>query len=129
VGAEPGYGWGNGPHILQQLDTFSNAVGFTSGVTGYSGFRFTNGSGLHNGWVEWTHTLATGAGTGLVEVSNWAFESTPGAAIKVGDLGAGPAAVPEPGPEGLALLAGGVGGLLAWRRRRKPAGKALSQAA
>jgi hypothetical protein len=116
VGAQPGYRFGtDGTSFdLQRAGSFDGLQGFADGVTGYSGFVFLIGGSSHYGWVEWTHTLATGPGGGLLEVHNWAFEDTPLTPIHIADTGA--AAVPEPGS--LALLAAGAGGLLAWRRRR-----------
>jgi hypothetical protein len=126
VGAAPGYASGYGTHVLQAYGAFNDLVGFSNGVTGYSGFAFDIAGANHYGWVEWTHTLATGPGTGLVEVSNWAFEDAADTPIQVGDLGA-PSAVPV--PTSLALLASGAGGLLAWRRRRSPRRDARAAAA
>ena len=75
--------------------------------------RFQIGGNTHYGWVEWTHTLATLFGGGLVSVTNWAFEDVPNTPIHIADTMS-----PVPLPGSLALLASGAGGLLAWRRRR-----------
>jgi hypothetical protein len=117
VGDQPGYRFGSHSTTvgLQSAGSFDALKGFADGVTGYSGFVFRISGRSHYGWVEWTHTLATGPGGGLLHVHNWAFEDTPGTPIHIADTG-DTGVVPEPGS--LALLAAGAGGLLAWRRRR-----------
>lgn len=79
-------------------------------ATNYFGFRFTGDDALtHYGWGS----MLVGASATTRTVGELWYESTPGAAITVGPA---IAAVPEPATT--ALLATGVVGLLALRRRR-----------
>lgn len=93
-------------------NTAANAVQWTlNSSANYFGFRFNNESGgtLHYGWAQ----LAIGATITDRRVIGYAFESTPGTGILVGDVGV----VPEPAT--YAMMSLGVLGLLAARRRAK----------
>ena len=91
------------------------ANGFSSGVPGYIGFKFTDagGSNLYYGWAEITIDAPNTAYT----INEWAYNSTAGGSISVGDTGV--SAVPEPSALSLALIGLGAGGVLAWRRRKQ----------
>jgi len=120
VGSEPGYHIGatGSGHAFQSYGAFYDLSGFTDGVPGYSGIEFQAGGYTHYGWVQWAHLLSPGEGLdGQLIVLNWAYQDTPNTPIPVGATSS--ASVPE--PNSLALLAGGVGGLLAWRRRKSGA--------
>lgn len=86
---------------------------FTIGTKGYFGFRFDSGSGTEYGWAQ--ATILPGAG-GL-QLTGWAYETTPGVTIAVG-------AVPEPTTNamlGLGALALGIGGMRAYKKQRSVA--------
>jgi PEP-CTERM motif len=84
----------------------------TTGAPVLFGFRFRNENNIadttddtvHFGWAR--VTLSAGVPGTLID---YAFESTPLAGIQAG-------VVPE--PSSVALMMGGLAGLLAWRRRR-----------
>ncbi len=80
---------------------------------GYIGVKFTS-AGNHHGWIN-IDTIASDYSS--YHVNDWAYESTPDAAIKVGDTGA--VTVPEPGSSALALLAMAVGGVALFRKRKQ----------
>ena len=91
------------------------AKGFSDGVPGYFGFQFTDagGSNLYYGWAEITIDAKNTAYT----INEWAYNSTAGGSINVGETGV--SAVPEPSSLSLALIGLGAGGVLAWRRRKQ----------
>ena len=93
-----------------------SAVGFSNGVPGYFGFKFTDagGSNLYYGWAEMTIDGSISAYT----INKWAYNSTAGGSILVGQT-ADVSAVPEPSALSLALIGLGAGGVLAWRRRKQ----------
>lgn len=86
-------------------------TGFPTG-SGQFGFRFTNAANTYYGWGSLVIDAAP-AGQGFM-ITEAYYRSTPGAAIKVGEV---PVAVPE--PTGMALLGLGAAGVAAWRARRK----------
>ena len=92
------------------------AKGFSNGVPGYIGFKFTDagGSNLYYGWAEITIDASNTAYT----INEWAYNSTAGGSILVGQT-ADVSAVPEPSALSLALIGLGAGGVLAWRRRKQ----------
>ncbi|ADE53165.1 hypothetical protein [Coraliomargarita akajimensis] len=85
---------------------FRDLSGWTSGVSGYFGFRFDSG-GTKYGWAQATVTANSG-----VTITEWAYEDS-GASIEVG-------VVPEPAgaATGLGLLALGAAGVRRWRGHR-----------
>jgi hypothetical protein len=90
---------------------------FANAGEGYLGVRIPppgSPDSYNYGWIRFNIT-ASDQTPDLpigVTVRGWAFESTPDTAIHAGDEGG----VPEPGS--LGLLAGGILGLAAWRRRK-----------
>lgn len=93
---------------------FANGGWSTLG-TGFFGFKFTDGTDTFFGWGELN--VPGGAGGGGFSVLRAYYNDAPGAAIKVGDTGAGGPVIPEPSTCALALLA--AGGVAAYRARRK----------
>jgi hypothetical protein len=91
----------------RSLSTGSSAIDFEDGVDGFAGFRFERADGIHYGWAR----LNLDLDTITLTIRDWAYQSTPDAAIAVG-------AVPEPGTSALALLAAGAAGVAVWRRRQ-----------
>ncbi len=89
-----------------------SAGGFTEGVAGFFGFKFTSGANTYYGWAE---MIVVPTGDFGYEITRAYYNNTPGTTIAVGDTGA---TVPEPSTCALALLA--AGGAAAYRRR-KPA--------
>jgi hypothetical protein len=89
---------------------------FANAGEGYLGVRIpTEGQpGKYNyGWIRFNITAQAVPGLPIgVTVRGWAYETTPDTPIHAGDEGG----VPE--PSSLGLLAGGILGLAAWRRRK-----------
>jgi len=102
--------------LLRQNTTGNPNVGaFGPGtVTGFVGFKVS--SGPLNGDLGWVQVKVSDAGSpgypNEVQVLGWAYDDS-GAAIAAGDVG-----TPEPGTAALGLLAFGVAGVLALRKRR-----------
>jgi hypothetical protein len=90
---------------------------FAVNTAGYMGFAFTTSGQTYYGWANIT---VTNGALGMT-VNEWAYNSTPGAAISVG---AGASAIPEPST--YAALAGLVvlGTTVVVRRRRGAAATA-----
>jgi hypothetical protein len=93
---------------------------FANTGEGYLGVRIPSSEpGSYNyGWIRFNITASdqTSDMPIGVTVRGWAFEQTPDSPIHAGDEGG----VPEPGS--LGLLAGGILGLAAWRRRKAAKG-------
>jgi len=102
--------------VASSATVASTAKGFSNGVPGYIGFKFTDagGTNLYYGWAEITIDAANTAYT----INEWAYNSTAGGSISVGQT-ADVTAVPEPSALSLALIGLGAGGVLAWRRRKQ----------
>lgn len=86
------------------------AVGFTSGDSGYIGFRFNPTGSLElYGWAE--VVLTSGGSSGTFEVVEWAYDDS-GASVTTG-------VIPEPANAaiGLGALALGAAGLRRMRRK------------
>ncbi|MGJ3241771.1 MAG: hypothetical protein ACFE0O_02270 [Opitutales bacterium] len=90
--------------------------GFSSGVTGYIGFRFggTGPTDSHYGWARITLTESGFLGDAVIH--EWAYNTVAGASIAVG-------AIPEPetAAAGLGALALGAAGLRRWRKKKQQA--------
>jgi len=83
---------------------------FSPGTSGQFGFRFTDAGNTYYGWGS---LLIDGQSSGQgFKITEAYYQSTPGTAIDVG-------AVPVPEPTGIALLALGSAGVMAWRSRRR----------
>ena len=102
--------------VVSSNQVASTAKGFSNGVPGYFGFKFTDagGSNLYYGWAKMTIDASNNAYT----INEWAYNSTAGGSISVGQT-ADVSAVPEPSALSLALIGIGAGGVLAWRRRKQ----------
>ena len=86
------------------------SVNFSLGTSGQFGFRFTEASNTYYGWGS---LLIDGQSVGQgFKITEAYYQSTPGTAIDVG-------AVPVPEPTGIALLALGSAGVMAWRSRSR----------
>jgi hypothetical protein len=95
--------------------------GWAMGETGYFGFKFSNGSGVHYGWGQinihgTTGGYSVGQGYTLTEAY---YNSTPDASIQVGDTGGSPSAVPEIDPASAGSVLSLVVGSLAMLERRR----------
>jgi hypothetical protein len=90
----------------------------------YTGLRTETNGKTYYGWAAFSFNTTTEPSTGLVDFNSrllsYAFETTAGAPITVGDTGGVPVTgSPAPEPAALALLATGATGVLAWRQRRR----------
>lgn len=92
--------------VARENNIASSAIGFSNGVPGYIGFKFTDagGTNLYYGWAEITIDAANTEYT----INQWAYNSTAGGSIKVGQT-ADASAVPEPSSLSLALIGLGAG--------------------
>lgn len=103
----------------------SGSVGqFAPSQTGFAGVKLHLNDGDHFGWIRIHVGADTDGFPNLITVKDWAFDCTPGEAIKAGD-GTSSSASCTPGsggsvpePSSLALLAAGAAGLMAFRKRR-----------
>jgi len=96
-------------------DVKSAGGNFTKNVSGQFGFRFIEGGSTYYGWASLLiDGLGAASGGQGFKITEAYYQSSPGTAINVG-------AVPVPEPTGIALLAIGSAGVLAWRARRKQA--------
>ncbi|WOO39819.1 hypothetical protein [Rubellicoccus peritrichatus] len=106
----------SGASALIVSGEFNNLADFTSGVSGYMGFRLPKEDMEGNiklGWAEVTfYNDSNPSGIG-VTVHRWAFQDD-GSNIQVG-------AIPEPATiaTGLGALAMGAAGLRRWRKAKK----------
>lgn len=98
--------------------TNSNS-GWSANHFGFAGFRISTVShGLDYGWVRLEFTTGTNGAANEILVKDWAYNTTPGAAITAGQ-GIPAPEIPEPATGALALLALGAAGVTALRRSRQ----------
>lgn len=88
------------------------ATGFTLNQPGQFGFSFSGTGGTYYGWGSLVID-GTPIGQGF-KITEAYYNTSAGAGINVG-------AVPVPEPTGMALLAMGAAGVIAWRARREQA--------
>jgi hypothetical protein len=93
--------FGDPPVYLSEEGLWDN------GLRAFAGFRFSNASGVHYGWVQ----VQVDETSNDITVFDFAYEDRPDTAIAAG-------AVPEPGTMALMLMA--ACGLAACRRRFRP---------
>jgi len=109
-------------HALLGINQTGNNVGHFNShnggagtISGFVGLQITNGANTYYGWVELA--VKQQAEIDQVTALGWAYDDVAGESIEAG--AGGPAApTPEPASVGLALLALGSAGVLAWRRRK-----------
>lgn len=108
---DPYGSWRGGSVALMYTGSMMNLNGFSSGSSGYIGFRFGSESDTRYGWASVTFT--TGGLTGMMQINEWYYENE-GNGILVGST------VPEPSQyaSGLAVLALGAAGVRRWRKNR-----------
>ncbi len=100
------------------LSTGSGSVQFASGNwgtasstnTGYFGFSFVTGGNTYYGWAQATYT-ASDRGT----IVDWAYNSTPGASILVGQT----SSIPEPATTAMLMSVVALGGATWWKKRQR----------
>ncbi len=97
------------------IDPIAGAQGWAIGNTGYFGFKFSNGSGVHYGWGQ-INITGTPVGQGYTLTEAY-YDDTPDASITVGDKGA--ASVPEIDPASAGSVLSLVMGSLAMLERRR----------
>jgi hypothetical protein len=125
VGLDPSLSFYGGSGILQKTDgdpttTAQKGPWPVDGSSAYLGIEFNAGGGLQYGWIQLSACTPDDAVSGnpcnvdpgIVTVSSYAYQTTPGVDIAAGDTGA----VPE--PSSIALFALGAAGLVAYRRRK-----------
>lgn len=104
--------------------TYNNHDGFPFGKTAYIGFKFLIGGKVHYGWarVDVRFDQNTPKRRLYMQLSGYAYETTPGLSIKAGQT-SGTAAMPAneaapaaPAAQSLGLLALGAEGVQLWRR-------------
>jgi hypothetical protein len=103
------------------IDSAAALGGWAIGDTGYFGFKFSNGSGVHYGWGQInihgvTEGFVQGQGYTLTEAY---YNDTPDASIQVGDTGGSPSSVPEIDPASAGSVLSLVMGSLALLERRR----------
>ena len=112
--------------VITTDDVFNGLI--ADGDTEYMVFQFaddTDGE-IKHGWASLTAFINNDLTTGFT-INEWAYESTPGAAITVGDTGENQS-TPEPAST-LALLSMGAAGVYRWRKRKKLLAEAEKKAA
>ncbi len=97
----------------QQGDWGSGSWGYWNNASGYLAFRFDIGGNTHYGWARLS-VSRDGQMQHTALLTGYAYESVTGQSIHAGDEGG---VIPEPST--LGLLAGGILGLAAWRRRKQ----------
>jgi len=105
--------------ISQYYNYYSHAVfgspkgNWTSGGTGYIGFRFVDSHGQTDyGWIQLSLNLNNFfANVASATILDWAYNNS-GGPIAAGQI-------PEPSSMALALLGGGAVGLALWRKHRR----------
>jgi hypothetical protein len=120
-----GLGKSGGRVLLNQAVTERFADGYHGGFQKqqfpigrpeFAGIRLGTGGGKFDyGWIQ-LEVGGTGIFPNSVTAIDWAYNEVPGQSIEAGQ--GEPATTPEPGGRGLALLAAGCLGVLAWRKRR-----------
>ena len=100
------------------IGAFNSHYGGDFTTTGYAGLQITSGANTYYGWVELS--VKQQGEIDQVTALGWAYDNVAGESIAAGAGGPG-AATPEPASAGLALLALGSAGVLAWRRRKNTA--------
>ncbi len=78
--------------------------------TGYFGFSFVTGGSTYYGWAQAQYT---GSDTGTV--IEWAYNSTPGASILVGQT----SSIPEPATTAMLMSVVALGGATWWKKRQR----------
>ena len=99
----------------------ADAQGWAISDTGFFGFKFSNGSGVHYGWGQINIHGTTGGysvGQGYTLTQAY-YNSTPDASIQVGDTGGSPSSVPEIDPASAGSVLSLVMGSLALLERRR----------
>jgi hypothetical protein len=114
VPAGGNYAYGN-LAVQDSQNTFNYGLWqFDGKITGFAGFRFTQGGNNHFGWIRLTieDTDDIDRTPDKLTAVDWAYENRPDTAIEAG-------ATPEPTSLALMSLALGAGGVMALRRRRQ----------
>jgi hypothetical protein len=83
--------------------------------TGFAGVKFTEGGLTHFGWIRLKFGEDAKGIPNSITAIDWAYNDVAGAPILAGQT----SSIPEPSNKGLALLAAGAAGLLAWRNRSR----------
>lgn len=106
--------WKAGAYLFTYVGGVGQGVAKNfSSTSGQFGFRFTDAADTYYGWASMVvDGVSAGPGGQGFQITEAYYQSTPGGSINVG-------AVPVPEPTGIALLAIGSAGVLAWRARRE----------
>jgi hypothetical protein len=108
-------------YVIYPSFVFTDEGEFRTGVSGFAGLSFYGGAFYRQfGWIRLrVDDTNTDGFIDKLTAIDWAYETVPGAPLHVGATSGG--VIPEPSTAALALLAFGSAGVLAWRKRRKPA--------